>query len=98
LTATWNVPAAATFAAGTVAVSCPALTNVVVRAAPFHCTLEVLSKPLPFTVKVNWGDPARHELGLIEVMTGAANALLATANTTRNGRIRFIMALLSESE
>jgi hypothetical protein len=90
LTVTFAVPATATFAAGTVAVSWLALTNVVASAGPFHCTLEVLSKPLPFTVKVNCGDPARHELGLIDVMTGAASALLAAANTTSNGRNRFI--------
>ena len=35
------------------AVNCVALTKVVTRLAPFHCTCEVAMKPLPFTVKVN---------------------------------------------
>jgi hypothetical protein len=86
LTVTFAVPAEATLTAGTVAVTCVEEIKVVLSAAPFHCTLEVLSKPLPFTVKVNWGDPARQEFGLIEVITGAASAVLAAANTTRNGR------------
>ena len=90
LTVTFAVPAIATFAAGTIAVIWLALTNVVASAGPFHCTLEVLSNPLPFTVRVNCGDPARHEFGLIELMLGAANALPAATNITRNGRIFFI--------
>jgi hypothetical protein len=98
LTVTFAVPATATLTAGTIAVSCVAETKVVVSAGPFHCTFEVLSKPLPFTVRVNCGDPARHEFGLIELMLGAASALLAAANTTRNGRNRFIMALVSAWE
>jgi len=36
---------------------------------------------------VNCGDPAKHEVGLIEVIVGfAASALPAAANTTSNGR------------
>jgi hypothetical protein len=60
----------ATFAAGTVAVSCTEETNVVARLEPFHRTTELLTKFVPFTVKVNCGDPARHEFGLIEVIVG----------------------------
>jgi hypothetical protein len=86
LTVTFAVPAKATLAAGTIAVTCVEETKVVLSAAPFHCTLEVLSKPLPFTVKVNCGDPATHKLGLIEVITGAASALFAAANRRTNGR------------
>jgi len=86
LTVTFAVPPTATLAAGTIAVSCEEETNVVVRFAPFHCTFEVLSKPLPFTVRVNCGDPARHEFGLIELMLGAASALPVATNTTSNGR------------
>ena len=71
--------------------SCVEETNVVARVVlPFHLTVELLTKPVPFTVKVNCGDPARHELGLIDVIVGtgfAANALLTAANTIRNGRI-----------
>jgi hypothetical protein len=90
LTVTWAVPAVATFAAGTIAVTCVEETNVVVSAVPFQFTVEFAMKLVPFTVKVNCGDPARHELGLIDVIVGtgfAANALLTAANTIRNDRI-----------
>jgi hypothetical protein len=75
----------ATFAAGTIAVSCVAETNVVVKLETAHLTTELLTKPVPFTVRVNCADPARHEFGLI-VFIVWANELLAAANTTRNGR------------
>jgi hypothetical protein len=64
------MPGEATRAAVTVAVSCVEETNVVVSAVPFHLTVEVETKLLPFTVSVNCGDPARHELGLREVVVG----------------------------
>jgi hypothetical protein len=89
LTVTGGAPAVATFAAGTIAVSCVEETNVVVSPEPFQLTTELEIKLVPFTVKVNCGDPARHELGLIEVIVGtgfAANTVPAAANTTRNGR------------
>ena len=57
-TLTCAVPAAAMSLAGIAAVSCVALTNVVVRAAPFHCTTEPETKLLPLTVSVNAGPPA----------------------------------------
>ena len=60
------VPEVAIRAAVTVAVSWVEETNVVARLVlPFHLTVELLTKPVPFTVKVNCGDPARHEFGLI---------------------------------
>ena len=78
-------------AAGTTAASFVEETNPVVSGVPFQFTVAPLTKLVPFTVKANCGDPARHELGLIEVIVGfAASALLAAANTTRNGRIFFI--------
>jgi len=87
VTVTDAVPAVATRAAGTIAVSCVDETNVVVSPEPFQLTTALLSNNVPFTVKINCGDPARHELGLIELIVGvAANALLAAANTTRNAR------------
>jgi len=87
------VPATATLAAGTIAVSCVEETNVVVRAEPFQLTLEVESKFVPFTVNMNWPLPAMVEVGLIEVVVGlAASAVRAvTASSTRtSGKIRFM--------
>jgi hypothetical protein len=85
------VPGAATFAAGTIAVTCVDETNVVARFEPFHLTTEVESKLVPFTVKVNWPLPARVEVGLIEVVVGLAASALLTADSTRNsGKIRFM--------
>jgi hypothetical protein len=69
-TVTDAVPAVATLAAGTVAVSCVEETNVVVRAEPFQSTVEVETKLVPFTVKVNEPLPAVVEVGLIEVIVG----------------------------
>jgi len=94
-TVTDAVPAVATFAAGTIAVSCVAETNVVVRAEPFQFTFELEMKLVPFTVKVNWALPAMVELGLIEVVVGtglAASTVLAVAadSTRTSGKIRFI--------
>ena len=71
-TTTDAVPTEAISVAGTAAVSCVALTNVVVRFAPFHCTVALLSKLLPFTVSVNAGPPAIAEFGasVVSVATG----------------------------
>jgi len=66
------VPALAMRAAGTAAVSCVAETNVVVRAVPFHLTVEPETKLLPFTVSVNPGPPAVVQLGLSELTVGTA--------------------------
>jgi len=94
-TVTDAVPAVATFAAGTIAVSCVEETNVVVRAEPFQFTFELEMKLVPITVKVNWALPAMVELGLIEVVVGtglAASTVLAVAadSTRTSGKIRFI--------
>src|SRR5579859_7498033 len=48
----------ARFAAGTVAVSCVPLTNVVASAVPFHSTASPASRFAPFTVNVNPALPA----------------------------------------
>ena len=62
-TVTEAVPAAAMSVAGIWAVSWVALTTVVVRAAPFHCTSEPLTKLLPVTVSVKAAPPATALLG-----------------------------------
>ena len=56
--------------AGIAAVTCPAFTNVVVRAAPFQRTWEVPTKLLPFTVSVNPAPPAGVLVGASEVRMG----------------------------
>jgi hypothetical protein len=90
-TVTCAVPLVATSVLGTTAVSCVEETKVVARAEPFQFTFDVEMKFVPFTVRVNWVLPAVVELGLIPVVVGtAASALLAAANTTRNGRSFFI--------
>src|SRR5207249_2285835 len=52
-------------------VSCVALTNVVVRPAPFHCTVEVEVNPVPLTVSVSPPAPAVALLGASEATEGA---------------------------
>ena len=69
-TVTLAVPADAMSAAVIDAVNCVLLTNVVVRLEPFHCTVEVLSKLVPFTVSVNDAPPASAEAGLKLEMDG----------------------------
>jgi hypothetical protein len=66
------VPAVAMREAGTVAVSCVEETNVVASAVAFHFAVEVETKFVPFTVKVNCGPPAAAQVGLSERMVGAA--------------------------
>ena len=66
------VPAVAMRAAGTVAVSCVAETNVVVSAVPLHLTVEPATKLVPFTVSVNCGPPAVVQVGLSEPIVGTA--------------------------
>ena len=64
------VPAVAMRAAGTVAVSCVAETNVVPSGLPFQFTVEPETKFVPFTVSVNCGPPAAVQVGLSEVVVG----------------------------
>ena len=40
--------------------------------------MEVETKLVPFTVKVNWAAPARHELGLIVVIVGTGLLMVMT--------------------
>jgi hypothetical protein len=58
-------------AAAIAAVTCVLLTNVVLRLEPFHCTVEVLRKLVPFTVSVNAAPPVIAEAGLRLEINGA---------------------------
>lgn len=69
-TVTDAVPGLAIRAAVTVAVSCVDETNVVVSAVPFQFTVEVETKFVPATVKVNCAPPAVAQVGLIELVVG----------------------------
>src|SRR5262245_1420831 len=69
-TLTLAVPAVAISLARMAAVSCVALTKVVVRKPPFHHTVESLMKFVPLIVNVNAAPPAVAELGLRLVIVG----------------------------
>jgi hypothetical protein len=71
-TVTVDAPAEAICAAGTDAVTCVALTYVVVKDVPFHWTVEPDTKPEPFTVSVKAAPPAVAVLGLRLVIAGPA--------------------------
>ena len=73
------VPDEAIRAAGTAAVSCPALTKVVTRLLPFQVTWLPLVKPVPLTVRVNAAVPATAELGDRLVRVAAALMVNVTA-------------------
>jgi hypothetical protein len=67
-----NVPGVAMRVADTVAVRSVEETNVVGSAAPLQFTIEVETKFVPFTVKVNCVSPALAHVGLSEVIVGVA--------------------------
>jgi hypothetical protein len=75
-TVTLALPALAIKLAGTAAVSCVALTTVVVSAVPFHCTVEELKKSVPLTVRVKAAPPAVAEAGLRLVIVGTGTAIV----------------------
>jgi hypothetical protein len=67
-----TVPGTVTKLAGTVAITCVALTKVVGNCDPFHCTIAPGVNPLPFTVNVKDGCPANTLDGLSELIVGGA--------------------------
>src|SRR5882762_5030078 len=71
VTVTFAMLAVTRSVAGIAAVSCVALTNVVVRVAPFHLTVLPLTKPVPFTVSVKAGPLTSALLGVRPVSVGA---------------------------
>jgi hypothetical protein len=64
------------------AVSCVALTYVVVRFVPFHRTTELEMKLVPFTVRVKPAPPAVTELGLRLVVVGMGLLAAVTVMVT----------------
>jgi len=69
-TVTSAVPAVAMLAALMAACNSVLLTKVVTRSLPFQRTTEEETKPLPLTVRVKAGSPARALEGAKEVMVG----------------------------
>jgi hypothetical protein len=77
VTVTFSVPAVAMSAGVIAAVTCVALTKVVVLAAPLNFTTEPETNPVPFTVNVKAAPPAVALVGESDVIVGAG---LFTAN------------------
>ena len=73
------VPAAATSATVMAALSCVALTYVVVRLLPFHWTCDDAMNPLPLTVSENAAAPASAVPGAMEAIAGAGLLTLNVA-------------------
>jgi hypothetical protein len=80
-TVTCAVPAEAMSDAGMAAVNCVLLTNVVLRALPFHLTVEPETKFVPFTVRLNAGPPTIALDGLSEVSETAAQEVKVFSRT-----------------
>jgi hypothetical protein len=77
-TETAAVPAVAIRPAGTAAVNCVALTNVVASAVVFQYTAEVETNPVPFTVNGNPAPPAAADGGFRLLITGGGVAAADT--------------------
>ena len=75
-TVTGKEPALAMSPARMLAVNWSLLTKVVVRAAPFHKTVELLLKLNPLTVRVKAERPASVAVGLRPVMVGCGEVML----------------------
>lgn len=69
----------ATSAAGAVAFSSDALTNVVASVVPFHAMTEVATKLVPVTSSAVFPEPTTTLAGLMAVIAGAG---LSTENAT----------------
>src|SRR5580693_96508 len=106
LTVTLAVVAVAMSVAGIAAVNRVPLTKVVVRALPFHNTVEPATKPAPLTVRVNADPPgaaadgtrgwSMNGTGLLLARTAKAlNSVAKVCSTTR--RRILIWGLLYDS-
>jgi hypothetical protein len=88
------VPAVAMRAAGTVAVSFVAETNVVVSAVPLQFTVEPETKLVPFTVSVNPAPPAVAQVGLSELMVGTALMVITSVALAALQELAPLLALM----
>lgn len=52
---------------------------MVARLAPFHCTVDAGTNPLPISVSVNAAEPTLVDAGRIEATVGAGLAVMANA-------------------
>jgi hypothetical protein len=73
------VPAFAIRAAGTVAVSRVEETNTVASGVPFQFTVELETKFVPVTIRVNCGPPTVAQFGLSELIVGVPAMVNVTA-------------------
>lgn len=88
------LPALAIRLAGTAAVNCVALTNVVVSAVPFQLTVAPERKLVPFTVRVNADPPSVAEVGLRLVMAGVG-MLIGNAVAVDGVPLVFVTVMLA---
>ena len=102
VTVTLTGPAVVINAAGTAATASVVDLEVVVSAVPPKYTFELLTKPVPFTVKVNAAPPATAVVGLRLVIVGAAaDAAVPETNerqtkiTTAKNRVTARMLFIS---
>jgi hypothetical protein len=80
-TVTAAVPEAAISLAEIIAVNCVEFTNVVGRALPFHCAMELAMKLVPLMVNANAAPPAAVVFGASDVSVGNGfGALIVNVN------------------
>lgn len=84
-TVTVVTPPVAMSDAGTAAVNCVALTNIVVSEVVFHFTTEVLTKLVPLTVKVNAAPPVIAEVGEIVATVGTGWSTVSVTDDVDDG-------------
>ena len=78
-----TVPGWAISVAGTLAVTCPLVTKVVVSAVVFHSMVVPVLNPLPFTVSENAAPPAVADAGDNDEIAGGALIVKVSAFETK---------------
>lgn len=82
VTVTDAVPAVLISAAVILAVSCVGVRKMVDRSAPFHCTTELVTNPVPLTVRVKAAPPFIALAGETLVTVGTGLTLRSTPRKT----------------